>query len=173
MKSLNNKIIELLKEHKEGGEKFFNALDLLIRSDYDIMKILIECIKNFYSDTTYLNNTGVVLSGKFGYTFYNNYKDFLNNTFKEVLITNGGIRTGSEVYLGVNSLKCKEYIFIDDSYYSGKTKKAIEYALKDIYSEAKIYETFVVYDGCKTKNNDVISLFRYYGQCSTIEDIDF
>lgn len=122
MKSLNNKIIELLREHKEGGEKFFNALDLLIRSDYDIMKILIECIKNFYSDTTYLNNAGVILSGKFGYTFYNNYKDFLNNTFKEVLITNGGIRTGSEVYLGVNSLKCKEYIFIDDSYYSGKTK---------------------------------------------------
>lgn len=108
MKSLNNKIIELLREHKEGGEKFFNALDLLIRSDYDIMKILIECIKNFYSDTTYLNNAGVILSGKFGYAFYNNYKDFLNNTFKEVLITNGGIRTGSGVYLGVNSLKCKE-----------------------------------------------------------------
>ena len=172
MKSLNNKIIELLKEHKEGGEKFFNALDLLIRSDYDIMKILIECIKNFYGDTLCLNSAGVVLSGKFGYAFYNNYKDFLNNTFKEVLITNGGIRTGSEVYLGVNSLKCKEYIFIDDSYYSGKTKKAIEYALKDVYSEAKIYETFVVYDGCKTKNNDVISLFRYYGQCSSIDDLD-
>ena len=41
MKSLNNKIIELLREYKEGDEKFFNALDLLIRSDYDIMKILL------------------------------------------------------------------------------------------------------------------------------------
>ncbi len=173
MKSLNNKIIELLKEHKEGGEKFFNALDLLIRSDYNIIKILIECIKNFYGNSTYLNNTGVILSGKFGFTFYNNYKDFLNNTFKEVLITNGGIRTGNEVYLGVNSLKCKEYIFIDDSYYSGKTKKAIEYALKDIDPKSKICKTFVVYDGCKTKNSDIISLFRYYSQCSTIEDIDF
>lgn len=32
MKSLNNKIIELLREHKEGGEKFFNALDLIMIS---------------------------------------------------------------------------------------------------------------------------------------------
>lgn len=162
MKTLNIKIIELLKEHKEGGEKFFNALDLLIRSDYDIMKILIKCIQNFYGDTTCLNNAGVVLSGKFGHALYNNYRDFLNNTFKEVLITNGGIRTGSEVYLGVNSLKCKEYIFIDDSYYSGKTKNKIEEALKEINSEAKIYETFVVYDGSKEQDPNVISLFRYY-----------
>ena len=37
MSYLNNKIIDLLKEHKEGGEKFFNALDLMIRSDYSII----------------------------------------------------------------------------------------------------------------------------------------
>lgn len=29
MENLNIKIINLLKEHKEGGEKFFDALDLL------------------------------------------------------------------------------------------------------------------------------------------------
>ena len=51
--------------------------------------------------------------------------------------------------------------------------KGIEKALQNINPNAKIIKTFVVYDGCKTKNNDVISLFRYYGQCSTIEDIDF
>ena len=47
------------------------------------------------------------------------------------------------------------------------------YLLDLIIISLKIYETFVVYDGCKTKNNDVISLFRYYGQCGTIEDINF
>ena len=35
--TLNEKIINLLKEHPEGGEKFFNALDLLIRSDRTIL----------------------------------------------------------------------------------------------------------------------------------------
>lgn len=80
---------------------------------------------------------------------------------------------GKEPYLGLTSLNCKEYVFIDDSYYSGKTMKGIEKALQNINPNAKIIKTFVVYDGSKSKNNDVISLFRYYGQCSTIEDIDF
>lgn len=34
----NDKIIELLKQHPEGGETFFfNALDLMLRSDFDIL----------------------------------------------------------------------------------------------------------------------------------------
>lgn len=51
--------------------------------------------------------------------------------------------------------------------------KGIEKALQNINPNAKIIKTFVVYDGSKSKNNNIISLFRYYGQCSTIEDIDF
>lgn len=107
-----------------------------------------------------LKARGVILSGKFGQAFYNNFKPFLTEQFKEVLITNGGIREGKEPYLGLTSLNCKEYVFIDDSYYSGKTMKGIEKALQNINPIAKIIKTFVVYDGCKTKNNDVISLFR-------------
>ena len=68
MENLNTRILNLLKEHKEGGEKFFNALDLMIRSDYSIAEMLTDKINNyFYSNT--LSETGVVLSGKFGYTF--------------------------------------------------------------------------------------------------------
>ena len=172
MEKLNNQIIKLLKEHKEGGEKFFDALDLMIRSDYSIAEMLIDKINNyFYSDS--LSKIGVVLSGKFGYTFYNNFSNFLNNHFKEVVITNGGIREGREAYLGIDLLKCNEFIFIDDSYYSGKTAKGLEEALQKVNKNAKITETFVVYDGCKKKTNTVISLFRYYDQSyGTIEDID-
>ena len=115
MGKLNTQILSLLKEHKEGGEKFFKALDLMIRSDYSIAEMLIDKINNyFYSDS--LSKIGVVLSGKFGYTFYNNFSNFLNNHFKEVVITNGGIREGREAYLGIDLLKCNEFIFIDDSY---------------------------------------------------------
>ena len=172
MENLNTRILNLLKEHKEGGEKFFNALDLMIRSDYSIAEMLTDKINNyFYSNT--LSETGVILSGKFGYTFYNNFSNFLNNHFEEVVITNGGIREGREAYLGIDSLKCNEFIFIDDSYYSGKTMKGIEKALQNVNPKAKITETFVVYDGSKAKSNNVISLFRYYDQSyGTIEDID-
>lgn len=93
--------------------------------------------------------------------------------FEEVVITNGGIREGREAYLGIDSLKCNKFIFIDDSYYSGKTMKGIEKALQNVNPNAKITETFVVYDGSKAKSNNVISLFRYYDQSyGTIEDID-
>ena len=51
--------------------------------------------------------------------------------------------------------------------------KGIEKALQNVNPNAKITETFVVYDGSKAKSNNVISLFRYYDQSyGTIEDID-
>lgn len=172
MEKLNNRIIKLLKEHKEGGEKFFDALDLMIRSDYSILDTMVQKIINYYHKDV-LKSSGVILSGKFGHAFYNNNKYFLDNNFREVIITNGGIRSGQEAYLGVDSLKCNEFIFIDDSYYSGKTAKGLEEALQKVNKNAKITETFVVYDGCKKKTNTVISLFRYYDQSyGTIEDID-
>ena len=48
MENLNIKIINLLKEHKEGGEKFFDALDLMIRQDCSICNILINVIENYF-----------------------------------------------------------------------------------------------------------------------------
>lgn len=41
----NDKIIEILKQHPEGGETFFNALDLTLRSDFDILAELKELIR--------------------------------------------------------------------------------------------------------------------------------
>lgn len=83
------------------------------------------------------------------------------------------IREGREAYLGIDLLKCNEFIFIDDSYYSGKTMKGIEKALQNINPSAKITETFVVYDGSKVKNDNIISLFRYYDRSyETIENVN-
>ena len=102
--------------------------------------------------------------------FFNN---FLNINFGEIIITNGGIREGRKAYLGIDSLRCNEFIFIDDSYYSGKTMKSIEKALQNINPKAKITKIFVVYDGSKAKNDNVISLFRYYDRSyETIENVN-
>ena len=51
---------------------------------------------------------------------------------------------------------------LDDSFYYGSTKDAIEHALKMIDSQAKIIKTFVIYDGSKIKKNNIFSMFRYY-----------
>lgn len=60
--NLNIIIKDLLKEHPEGSEKFFDALDLLIRGDSDILSMFLDFVMNNLSENiTY----GVVLSGKF------------------------------------------------------------------------------------------------------------
>ena len=126
--NLNIIIKDLLKEHPEGGEKFFDALDLLIRGDSDILSMFLDFVMNNLSENiTY----GVVLSGKFGCVLYNNYGHILSKYFDGgIILTNGGIRKGEPAYLGVTELSCTNYVFLDDSYYSGKTKSGIEEALK-------------------------------------------
>ena len=126
--NLNIIIKDLLKEHPEGGEKFFDALDLLIRGDSDILSMFLDFVMNNLSENiTY----GVVLSGKFGCVLYNNYGYILSKYFDGgIILTNGGIRKGEPAYLGVTELSCTNYVFLDDSYYSGKTKSGIEEALK-------------------------------------------
>lgn len=53
-----------------------------------------------------------------------------------------------------------QLFFFDDSYYSGKTSKAVrEYIQK--YG-GTIVKNYVFYDGCIEKNDDVESLYRYY-----------
>lgn len=164
--NLNIIIKDLLKEHPEGGEKFFDALDLLIRGDSDILSMFLDFVMNNLSENiTY----GVVLSGKFGCVLYNNYCHILSKYFDGgIILTNGGIRKGEPAYLGVTELSCTNYVFLDDSYYSGKTKSGIEEALKNIDSKAKITNTFVVYDGGIKFDKTVHSLFRYYNNAHDI-----
>lgn len=41
---INYQIIRILKKHPEGGEKFFNALDFIIRSDLSILDVFTEFV---------------------------------------------------------------------------------------------------------------------------------
>ena len=82
----NDKIIEILKQHPEGGETFFNALDLMLRSDFDILAELKELIgKNI----TNLKNVNIILSGHFGIALINN-DNFWLSQFKNFYLIQGG-----------------------------------------------------------------------------------
>ncbi|MDR3169918.1 MAG: hypothetical protein LBU27_09630 [Candidatus Peribacteria bacterium] len=43
MNTLNNKIKDILQKH-QGGGKFFDALDMMIRSDFDILESFLDFV---------------------------------------------------------------------------------------------------------------------------------
>lgn len=168
--TLNEKIINLLKEHPEGGEKFFNALDLLIRSDRaildDFITWTIQHIKTFYNNWSDTNSNivhvGIVLTGRFGHAVLSNYIDTLNKEFADIIVVNGGIREGAAPEIYRQEFGTKEFILLDDSFYSGTTMLKIEKAMQDIDSETKIIHACVIYDGGKEKRDNISSLYKYY-----------
>lgn len=160
--TLNEKIVEILRRHPEGGEKFFDALDFMIRGDKDILEDYIKWVSNYYGKSRM--DIGIVLTGSFGRVVASRYLHWLYENFGNVLIVNGGIRSGSPVELPVTDIPLSSYILLDDSYYSGKTRKSIEAALKKLRPDANIGKTFVIYDGSKIRNTDVLGMYRYYNK---------
>lgn len=159
MIKINERIIDMLKRHSEGGQKFFDALDLMIRSDEDFLDVFMD----WSSKLIGLHPCcGCVLTGSFGRTVLHLYHEYLYTTFSEVIVVNGGLREGKPVELPAPYIKSKNFILLDDSYYSGKTLHTIEDALKKLNPEASISEAYVVYDGSKDNPDGVKSLFRYY-----------
>lgn len=95
------------------------------------------------------------------YAIMTMYGDRLTETFREVIVTNGGIRLGNEALIFKDKLLCKNWIFIDDSYYLGRTRAGISVALKKIRPDASIFETYVIYDGSMGRADKVKSMYRY------------
>ena len=102
-----------------------------------------------------------IVSGGFGNAIMTMYGDRLTETFREVIVTNGGIRLGNEALIFKDKLLCKNWIFIDDSYYLGRTKAGISVALRKIRPDASLCETYVIYDGSMGRVDKVKSMYRY------------
>lgn len=157
MNRLNEKIVEILKQHPEG-EPFFNALDAMIRGDLDVLNTFMGFVKERLES----KDCTLILTGQFGNVMMSLFGPQLYNGFNDIILVNGGIRTGNKPVIFKNSLKATKCILLDDSFYSGKTRDDIESALKLIDSRAYIAKTFVIYDGSKNKKSNVFSMFRYY-----------
>ena len=108
-----------------------------------------------------LPNTGLIVSGGFGNAIMTMYGDRLTETFREVIVTNGSIRLGNEALIFKDKLLCKNWIFIDDSYYLGRTRAGISVALRKIRPDASLCETYVIYDGSMGRADKVKSMYRY------------
>ena len=158
MKPIVNECIDKYK----GGEGYFNELDGMIKNNETLMVLFLMYA---VQDSGVRN---VILSGEIGLKylklkFENKIPDYIN-----LMIVNGSLRNGKEITGGIMSnlevipenLYDQQIIFIDDSFYSGKTHNKIETFLRSRGST--IYRTYVFYDGSKEKYGNVYSLYRYY-----------
>lgn len=137
--TLNEKIGVILKQHKEG-EEFFNALDFMIKGDRSILEDFLSFFMNDAGKKLNLGDTGLIVSGGFGNAIMTMYGDRLTENFREVIVTNGGIRLGNEALIFKDKLLCKK---------------------RKIRPDASLCETYVIYDGSMGRADKVKSMYRY------------
>lgn len=147
---------ECLMQH-EGGEQFFDAIDEKLRNDKSLINMIIDkIIKNEEFDY-------IIVSGKFGNVFLNHCNTYLNDNFNEkIILVNGGLRKDHVIisFWENYNITNKKIIFIDDSYYLGRTRDKIKKAVEE--NHGIFVNTYVFYDGSKDKDDHVHSFYRYY-----------
>lgn len=158
MKPIVNECLEKYK----GGEGYFNELDGMIKNNETLMVLFLM----YAVQVSGIKN--VILSGKIGLKYLKLQLENKIPNYINLMIVNGGLRKGYEITGGImsslevipKSLYNMAVIFIDDSFYSGKTADKVKGFVKNRYGIAG--KTYVFYDGSKEKRNDVVSLYRYY-----------
>jgi hypothetical protein len=150
-----NAIVQKTLDEFGGGRMFFTVLD--------------EAIKDVYNEDMVLHllsgkeKQWIASSGGFGDRIYQLYKE---GKFKcrGVVIFNGKMTTYDmgvyKYYPSEFNLSNKKFVYVDDSYFSGKTATKINNYLSD--KNSKINSIEVIYDGSKDKKANVKSFFRYY-----------
>ena len=155
-------IVDKCSEKYRGGEDYFNELDSMIKNNETLMVLFLL----YAVQVSGIEN--VILSGEIGLKYMqlqlqNKIPNYIN-----LMVVNGGLRKDNEITGGIMSgcevipenLYGASIIFIDDSFYSGKTANKIEDFLRSRGSS--IFTTYVFYDGSKEKYGGVESLYRYY-----------
>ena len=144
-----DKVNKLLEQYI-GGQIFFTELDNAVKFDKKILSDLINRVMELhpYSRT--------IASGEIGLAMHNLgvHIDFL---------VPGGLRHDpSKINLApfAEQIKGQKFIFIDDSYFSGKTALVVKEEIERL--DGVFVGSMVAYDGSREKDPTVDSLYRYY-----------
>ena len=142
--------VNKLLEQYIGGQIFFTELDKAVKFNEKILDDLIRAVQEKYP------NAFTIASGEIGLAMHNYgvQIDFL---------VPGGLRfDASKINLAPfkNMICNHQFVFIDDSYFSGKTVAVIQEEVEKLGGE--LIASYVAYDGSKEKNDKVHSLYRYY-----------
>lgn len=151
MQKLDSLVKDMLEEHK-GGTAFFDHLDEAIQKDETIVNSFIDMIPDDY---------GIIGSGKFGRFFLNYFKQQRPAEARTIITVNGGLRKQETIDdLSYLDLQHRELIFVDDSFYSGKTRNKVQMEVER--NGGLVIATYVLYDGSHEKDETVHSLYRYH-----------
>ena len=150
---VENKMFETvngLLEKYIGGQIFFTELDKAVKFNDEILDSLI------IKASTKFPKAKTIASGKIGLAMH-------NLGVKIDLLVAGGLRFNPEkinLEPFADRIRNQEFIFVDDSYFSGKTAMVVKEEIERL--GGKWLGCYVAYDGSKSKDKDVYALYRYY-----------
>lgn len=162
-------IVKDISKTTPGGNLFFDKLDSEIKKPKNI-DIIVKLFEKIYRDFGLHYN--LVVSGGFGDLIMFLLRRGDIKCEGSILQVSGGltshftdmnkIKKVKEVIIQkkIGDINNKDFIFVDDSFYSGTTGFSIDQFLKRLGS--KILKTYVVYDGNDTKSANRIALYNYY-----------
>ena len=175
-------IVKDISKTTPGGNLFFDKLDSEIKKPKNI-DIIVKLFEKIYGD--FGLNYNLVVSGGFGDLIMFLLKRGDIKCEGTILQVSGGltshftdmdkIKKVKEVIIQkqIGDINNKDFIFVDDSFYSGTTGYSIDHFLKRI--DSKILKTYVVYDGNDTKSSNRFALYNYYdwnsGSQRTIDEL--
>lgn len=143
--------VNALLEQYIGGQIFFTELDKAVKFDKEVLEALVQEAYDLIDINTY-----TIASGEIGLAMHNLNVDI------DFLVPGGLRHDPSKINLTpfAHRIKGKKFLFIDDSYFSGKTALVVK---EEIERLGGIFVgTLVAYDGAKAKEENVWSLYRYY-----------
>ena len=156
MKKRVSEYVEACSQQYIGGQSYFDGLDGRIKNDQELVWSYIDymTLKEEVFD--------VIASGEIGVLLQRYQRDGLIPRYIHMVVVNGGLRHDGQIEnLPVQQIQGKSFIFMDDSYYSGSTAETVRQAVEA--AGGKIIRNYVFYDGSPNTNENVRSLYRYYG----------
>lgn len=158
IKKRMSQIVQKCIDSHGGGEEYFNELDNLIKNDEDfLMSYLIHISQSSVKN--------IIVSGEIGSRIAELKKKhtwFLEDCNIEYV--NGSLRKGVPIQYSnwkLDSYKNQPFIFVDDSYYSGKTLRIVKTYIEEVLG-GYLQSSYVFYDGSEDNLDNVKSLYRYY-----------
>jgi len=151
LKYLFEEINRTLDAHPEGGARFFNNMDHVIKTDARIARLVLHETQRHFPKTEV-----IVLSGEIGQGIW----AFAPN-FAEIVTVEGNLRHEAEIH-NITRLDRKKVTFTDDSFYRGRTaNKVMQWSIR----QGGVYQgTLATYDGSWPGKRDMdceIGLFKY------------
>ena len=142
--------VNKLLEQYIGGDIFFTVLDNAVKFDKSVLAKLIDQVGEKFPKAK------TIASGEIGLSMH-------NLGVKIDFLVPGGLRFDPDK-INLVPFKYKidgyEFVFIDDSYFSGKTALVVKEEIEKL--GGTFLGSFVAYDGCREKDPTVHYLYRYY-----------